>query len=225
MNTYFLDLDGVIIDSINECYKVSKKAYYGFRYLEPEIEDEIRVHFFKYRGHVGPIYQYLALHRAIENVVSGKLDTILSIFRGFCNSIDKSERSLYETVFLAYRAVYQSEIENWISLNPLTDYGKSLQSKTLDNHYIITTKDNKSVALLLNYYDISVAGIYGKEHFDKFDSKGELMNQIMVEKKINEAIFIDDSVQHLDSVSNSNIKCLFADWGYGKNTNYEIFKY
>ena len=60
-----LDFDGVIIDSIEECFQVSKEVYYGFSQF-PFDEVLYKEMFFLYRGLVGPACEYLALHKILE---------------------------------------------------------------------------------------------------------------------------------------------------------------
>ena len=50
---YFIDLDGVIIDSAKECYLVSKFVYYKNKKFSYD-EDKYSKLFYKYRGLVGP---------------------------------------------------------------------------------------------------------------------------------------------------------------------------
>ena len=41
-------------------------------------------------------------------------------------------------------------------------------------------------------------------------------------KKENEGVFIDDTVEHLETVSDNRVRWFFADWGYGKNKGYQV---
>ena len=45
------------------------------------------------------------------------------------------------------------------------------------------------------------------------------------ENNIKEAIFLDDVIEHLETVKDSRVRCLFADWGYGVNSNYELYQW
>ena len=49
----FLDFDGVIIDSIEECYQVSFETYYAYADFAFS-RSEYKNLFYKYRGLVGP---------------------------------------------------------------------------------------------------------------------------------------------------------------------------
>ena len=69
----------------------------------------------------------------------------------------------------------------------------------------------------MEYYDISYEKIYSVKDIKKFKSKGNLISNLIDKKKANSATFIDDSSEHLDSVTDKRINCYFADWGYGNN--------
>ena len=41
-------------------------------------------------------------------------------------------------------------------------------------------------------------------------------------KKEKQSMFLDDAVEHLETVSDDRVKCFFADWGYGINNNHQV---
>ena len=47
----------------------------------------------------------------------------------------------------------------------------------------------------------------------------------MDKKNAKSAIFVDDATENLETVSDSRIKCYFADWGYGENNNFPIYNW
>ncbi len=48
----------------------------------------------------------------------------------------------------------------------------------------------------------------------------------MNKSNIEEAMFLDDAVGHLDTVKDDRVTCFFADWGYGHDDgNYPIYEY
>ena len=66
-----LDFDGVLVDSIHECYDISKVAYCGFTTLSAE--DKHKSLFYTFRWLVRPAQHYLALHKSIEEVIKNNL--------------------------------------------------------------------------------------------------------------------------------------------------------
>mgnify|MGYP003974623825 len=45
------------------------------------------------------------------------------------------------------------------------------------------------------------------------------------EPNIKKAILIDDAVEYLDSVKEARVKFFFADWDYGVNSFYDVYRY
>ena len=110
-------------------------------------------------------------------------------------------------------------------MHKLTEFGKSLQNINLDNFIIITTKDKKSVQILLDYYSIKINKIFDKNDYIKYTSKGEIIKNFLDTSKYNTARLIDDSNEHLKSVDDDRIECFFANWGYESKSNFKIYKY
>jgi phosphoglycolate phosphatase-like HAD superfamily hydrolase len=221
----FLDFDGVIVDSIGECYMVSKKAYYGHS-LFPYAEDKYKEIFYKNRGLVRPAYEYRTLHRAIEFYMQNKSKDVESEFKKNTSKKITIEEDFFEKEFFYVRKLYSSyDFNTWAKMNPLTDFGNILANKHNSDTYIVTTKNRKATEDLLEYYKIGVSGIYTNDEIRQAGSKGNLLNQIMNSQAKKNAIFIDDAVEHLNTVTDGRIKCYFADWGYGVNTEYPVYRW
>ena len=221
----FLDFDGVIVDSIEECYIISKSAYFGYSFFSYN-EIEYKKIFYKYRGLVRPPHEYLILHKAIEIYIKDRSHDFKKLFKEILiNTIDK-DKQFFEKDFFYKRSLYQEDnFQAWINLNPLMPFGKTLINSNNIDVYIVTTKNKSATVALLDYYKIKVAGIYANDEIKSFGSKGELIKSLMLEKNQQEALFLDDAVEHLDTIKDDKVKCFFADWGYGKNSTYDIYKY
>mgnify|MGYP003975284859 CR=1 FL=1 len=221
----FLDFDGVIVDSIYECYIVSKDVYFGYTKF-PYDEDEYKALFYKYRGLVRPAYEYMILHKSIEACLEGEGDNIGNSFRDFSTITSSKDKSFYEKEFFYKRSLYQSDdMEFWISINPITPFGETLIGSN-DDVIIVTTKNKEATVALLEHYQIKVADIYANEEIKFHGNKGALISYVMNKSNIEEAMFLDDAVGHLDTVKDDRVTCFFADWGYGHDDgNYPIYEY
>ncbi|NOY72903.1 MAG: hypothetical protein GXP14_11100 [Gammaproteobacteria bacterium] len=222
----FLDFDGVVVDSIRECYIVSRDAYYGMSGTSHE--KLVENWFYKYRGLVRPPHHYCAIHQVIEKVISEEKDVNAIRFANLFQQAvvaTESQRGKFESIFFALRHYNQEQKDYWFSLNPLTGYGKTLVNQKFPNYFIVTTKDEHSVRMLLEYYGISVAEIYSKDDYEQYGNKGVIIDRVMnCNPQFEKGVFIDDAVEHLDTVNNPKVDCYFADWGYGINNGYEIFR-
>jgi len=221
----FLDFDGVIINSIEECYVVSREVYYGhalFAYQEKEYKEV----FYKHRGLVGPSYEYRTLHRSIELYLKDNTKDVESEFKKLTLKNTTKEEDFFEKKFFYLRGLYmEKNFDAWLALNPLTKFGETLVNRSNPDIYIVTTKNKEATKALLEYYRIGVGRIYANDEIKQAGSKGNLLSRVMDEASKQDAIFIDDAVQHLNTVADNRIKCFFANWGYGTNNGYPIYKW
>jgi len=220
-----LDFDGVIVDSVRECYVVSKETYYGYVKF-PFNEADYRNQFFKYRGLVRPAHEYMCLHRALEAHFNGAVEGVDVLFHRFAEKASSEESESFEEKFFFTRSLYQQrDFQGWIGMNPLTDFGVTLMGASGENVYIVTTKNRQATEAILDYYRISVSGIYANEEIKSAGTKGKLITSILDEKSESEAVFVDDAVEHLDTVEDDRVSCFFANWGYGENSDYIEYRF
>ncbi len=221
---YALDLDGVIIDSIHECFKISITTYYD--YQSPSIIPLVEKLFYKYRGMVGPAFEYYYLMCSISQFIKNDQIDLGDYFANLKKMNISKEAINFETQFFANRRKFQEEnINEWVSLNPLTHFGEYLKKNYLNNMIIVTTKNTDSAKQIMKHHQIHPQDIYGNDEVKKAGSKGNLLNTILNQSPFEKMIFIDDSVEHLNTVKNKSIQCYFADWGYGeKNNEYISYK-
>jgi hypothetical protein len=220
----FLDFDGVIVDSIDECYAVSCETYYGssvFQY-DKDIYKEL---FYKFRGLVKPASEYCCLHKSIEEYLLKGADSVDEIFHRNVNEFSRNEADIFEKNFFYTRLLHQeNNFLAWIEMNPLTEFGKLLVGRENNDIYIVTTKNKSAVESILKHYNISVAGIYANDEIKSAGNKGSLINGIMDLQNEKKSMFLDDAVEHLMTVSDDRVRCYFADWGYGINQSYQVLK-
>ena len=224
MKAVFLDFDGVIIDSIEECYLISKDVYYGFADLKYDTDAYKKI-FTTFRGLVSPPFEYMVLHETIELYLENSSIDFRLKFAELKKGGTEDQRSKFEYLFFELRKYYQKDLSDWLSLHQITDFGKTLQKKKLKDYFIVTTKNKKSVQLLFNYYNIGIENIFDIEYCREHGSKGKVISHFLDNSKYTQAVFIDDSVENLDSVNDQRIQCYFADWGYGMNTEYENYRF
>ena len=128
--------------------------------------------FYEYRGLVGPVYQYYVLFIALSKFLNDNGICILKNFSNYNLKINDSLKNEFEYLFFSLRSYYQKNVKAWTCLHRLTTYGKSLQNRDLSSYYIVTTKDKRSVNILLDYFNIKVDKIYDRDDFKNKGSKG-----------------------------------------------------
>ncbi len=216
---YFLDLDGVIIHSIEECYKVSKEVYFKDKKFDYD-EKLYKEIFFQYRGIVGPANEFEYLHYLIEKKIVDISYNIISNFK----ILKLKKNNYFEKSFFSLRQkLIKESFDKWINLNPLTEFGSKLVDRNDLIIYIITTKNREATKIILDHYNIFYREIFSNDDIKNFKSKGNLIEYTIKKYNLKNVVFIDDLVDHLNSVKNLEITTYFADWGYGNNTNFKVF--
>jgi len=213
---YALDLDGVLIDSIEECYQICVITFQGEDFCNKE-EKEL---FYKYRGLVQPAHEFYYLMLSIKVCLKKHACKVDQLFAGYKKNARTVEADHFEKQFFQNRRrLQEKDLKNWRALNPLTAFGKHVQKEKPKNMVIITTKNTDSAKAIIEYHKIYPRKIYGNDHVKDAGSKGKLLNAILEKSPLKRMIFIDDATEHLNTVDNKNIRCYFAGWGYGEKNN------
>ena len=221
-----LDFDGVIGDTIIETWEISRSAFFDTD--EIVISDDMNSLFCELRGLVGPPEHFKSLHHMLAEVQHSGIvpdyEKACALFTDTIAQISSADFETYRRVFFEKRIALQKHKEEWLALNPMTEYARFLVGKSLDNYCVITTKNESAAAMLLAHYGIDIPIIYGNESFQKSGTKGALIEEIMaLNGAFDRAIFVDDMEKHLDSVSHPKVECYFANWGYGRSVKYKNF--
>ena len=217
----FYDLDGVLIDSASECFEISSKIYY-----KKKIPPDCQKLFLKFRGLVLEAREFFILHKSIDLFLEGKTDDIRKEFDAMLNLVKNYEYNKFQEEFFNLRKTYQDkDFKKWIKLNPLTKFGRYVQKEKADNVIIITSKNFVAAKEILDFYKIHYNEIIAAEKISHYKDKGEVLDKFIKKNRIRVSIFVDDHVKNLDSVKNKNVKCFFADWGYGQNSNYPVLRF
>jgi phosphoglycolate phosphatase-like HAD superfamily hydrolase len=209
----FLDFDGVICDSLPECYAVSRAAFYGL-YLgspEPETAQGDEALFRRLRPYIrrGGDYMFiqLALREGIDPRSQADFDALIAERR----ELDDHFHGLF---YRARHELLAAEPERWYALNPLyPGMAELLGRYGGDGRFLIlSTKEAAFIEKILAFngiaWDASRICCSGKEE------KRSFIDRIMDERMAERAIFIDDQIDHFKGASRHELRCLLADWGY-----------
>jgi len=206
----FLDFDGVLFDTVEEAYQVCINTD---RYKNINLPTHSLKLFKRFRPLVGPAWNYLYI-----------MEAILYNLRVEDNSTFKytKEAIEFEKDFFNTRKVLKTKnYQLWLKSNKkysfldgLEDLQKSLNFVV----YIITTKDRQTVIDLLNEYNIKFIDsnkILGKDSFNQYGSKKDIILNILSSENNYKAIFIDDLYEHLKLCRDiQNLNLIQASWGY-----------
>ena len=213
---YALDFDGVVIDSINECLYTSYAALTRLKMslgnAIPAKPNSHEMSLFKLnRGLVRPSRNFYPLW---EWILKGpEHEFSISDFEFFAAGFG-DELNEFEDLFHNYRS---EEIRHspgsFVEKNPLYAGVKEIWNDLPRPLYIVSTKDENSISLILDSHNLSVEGIYGRGSGPKAQTIRRLAE--LHTTQIEDSFFIDDNSQHALDVHSIGTKTALALWGYG----------
>jgi len=213
-NVYALDFDGVICDSIHECYE---NSYLAFRQTHPELNNpgqpmnSWKDAFYDFRGLVRPSKNFYFLWKLITNNEEIPLDTVEFESEAIAFS---GESEKFERFFTEVRAkILTLDQERFIAQNPLFQEVREYWSRLKNPLYIVTAKDPDLAKLILKANSLEVDGIFGKGSGSKSSTLLKLSN--MHNLDISHVYFVDDNPEFVRETSNVGARVRLAKWGYG----------
>jgi phosphoglycolate phosphatase-like HAD superfamily hydrolase len=213
---YALDFDGVVIDSMNECLHTSYAALTNLKMSLGEVlpakpsSEEISL-FNLNRGLVRPSRNYYALWEWI--LKSPDQEFSLGNFELFAASFGEVLNQ-FENVFHNYRSEeLRHNPKSFVEKNPLYVGVKEIWDDLPRPLFIVSTKDEESISLILNSHNLSVEGIHGRGSGPKPQTIRRLAESYATE--LEDSFFIDDNSQHAIDVQSIATKTALAVWGYG----------
>lgn len=209
-----LDFDGVLCDSIDECFVTAYSAYYSDTIDTPDAApiDNYR-HFCRYRYLVAPADDFFLLFHAFENGIR-ELDR--SIFEHL-RTLTIPTRANFSSKFFQYRSARKQDSAQWIRLHRMYQQSSLVLLGDFPKFYIVTTKDRDSVERLAacHGYAHKLLGIYSREiSVDKSFLFEKLFSDTGINPQRQRVIFVDDNQEHLEQVKKLPLDSFLAGWGY-----------
>lgn len=214
---FFLDFDGVVCDSLPECFISSRRAYHEHlkgESLPPATAREKEL-FHRYRPFIRNGEDYLLLHdliaRGVEVHVQEDLDREIAS-RGR-ETMDRYGRLFYR----AREEFLREDREFWLELNPLFPGMGEILEKVLGHpkFYILSTKKAEFILEILAHHRIPWRE--DRVIFSGPRPKGEVIRDLLAREGGGEAVFVDDQLDHLLTAGKmGGIRTYLASWGYVK---------
>jgi phosphoglycolate phosphatase-like HAD superfamily hydrolase len=211
---YALDFDGVICDSIHECFH---NTYQAFRLVRPELDlpSEPKTlwqkKFFEHRGLVRPARNfYLLWNLIVSNHQIGK------------STIEfESDATNYEHILILFDEEFmsireeqlKSDLQAFLIQNPLFPAVKELWGDLPRPIYIVTAKDERITRLILEYNGLNVDGVFGKGTGHKHQTLLRLAKSHDV--AVSSVYFVDDNPEFVREADSIGVKTALSNWGYG----------
>lgn len=211
MNTLFLDFDGVLFDTAKEAYLLSEYAYSEITPFENIDKDKFKT-FYEHKYLVTNSWQYYFLMQSIES----RQDIEMYFLS---NAIPNKQSSDFDIKFQQCRQdLINNHFDYWNSLDE--PYPFFFEIKNLSKQFnivIVSTKNAQAIKNKLQQYLFNVKdeNIIGKEILKEFSSKGEFISKYIIDKNIAHGIFVDDSINNIETCKNIlNLNAYLANWGY-----------
>ncbi len=220
---YALDFDGVICDSAVETgitgWKAATRIWGGM--LEQLPSNKMIDQFREVRPIIETGYESILVMRMLYE--GENTETIFTLFEQKKQEfIDKSNKSIdfLKKLFGETRDLWiQNSLDEWIKMNPLFP-GIAKKLNNLDKKgmwYVVTTKQERFVAQILEANDIQLPGdrIFG---LDRNRNKEEILIELQDRHPEEPIHFVEDRLPTLLNVLHNdklgNVRLFFANWGY-----------
>jgi HAD superfamily hydrolase (TIGR01509 family) len=209
-----LDFDGVICDSIVECLDTSYRALRLVDHTSALPEQptlDWRDRFFERRGVVRPSGHYFLLWQWIIRFPERKLsaDAFEALAVPHAAAV-----ATFEQTFHRLREEGQAEDPRaFVEANPLFPGVQESWSQLPSPRYIVTTKDDASVRLILDAHTMTVDGVFGRGS----GSKPSTLRALAARHGISphDVVFVDDNALHVAEAAAVGVTAVLAEWGYG----------
>jgi len=211
-----LDFDGVIWESIDECFHI---AYKIFREMEGDIPADLSDLSTKFRqgrylAKTGDDF-YLLFYMMKEDLSIDFDKTTFDKFYIYRERLSKEMKEFSRGFYEERWRMQKEDFHTWLSWQgPYLDVMKQLpllKDEFLDLA-ICSAKDENTIKMLMARYNRSYP-VYGRE-YSKY--KPDLIKAVAREKQIepSKIIFIDDLMENLRHVRSTGCICVMANWGY-----------
>jgi phosphoglycolate phosphatase-like HAD superfamily hydrolase len=215
---YALDFDGVVCDSIHECFENSYKAYLltlDSSHLPKCPYKEWREAFYEQRGLVRPSRNFFLLWDLIINSKEIPSDTLG--FEELALSSDKNSIRFDENLMRIRQDQILNSREDFFEQNKLFKQVAELWAFLPRPIYVVTAKDESITQQILDFNKLSVDKVFGKGSGPKYKT----LLSLAIESRVSPAKikFVDDNPLFVSEAKASGIDSALALWGYGPYTS------
>ncbi len=217
---FISDFDGVVCDSVIECFVAAYNAYGKLRnssfqrVLNIEtIPLEEREEFRRLRVYLKGAEDFTPLLMTMEQNLNITSQEAFNSFK------ETQKEQLPESVAAFYAErdfLLQHEKELWLSLNPLFEQvGQAFKQRdSFENLRVLTTKRQQDAYEIFQYQGIA----FPKEQilYAKADDKSQRLPELLESNQadFHESVYVEDQVDFLVASKKRNIGSFLTDWGY-----------
>lgn len=212
----FLDFDGVICDSIDECFLSSWIAFYRY-YLgqePPAVSLQLHRQFGQLRPYIRDGQDYLLIHQILKQ---GGWVRNQAEFDLLIEQAGKEQMAAFKQLFYRGRNfLLDEDFTYWYRLNHLYSHITPHITREADNEnlFILSTKKPEYIAAIFGFNGI----VFNEDRilYPGTRSKSSVIKEILADRPGCTALFVDDQIDHLTKEQHSTIQPYLASWGYIK---------
>jgi phosphoglycolate phosphatase-like HAD superfamily hydrolase len=218
-NICVFDVDGIIVDSTDECLIIAWNAYQEYigetKLIQSpkDAESSYDKKFRLTRNYVRAMGEYLVVFEANYNQIESQTD-----YEDKLSKLNKKNIKHYGEIFFKNRKIFkENNYSFWLSLHTYYDGIRSILSDCYKNGnlYIVTGKDRDSSIELLFQIDIQVP-LDKIFHMNLSLNKLESLKKIAIIENVEhrKIYFLDDNITHLRGPQKEGFSVALGDWGY-----------
>ena len=211
----FLDFDGVICDSVNECFVSSWIAFHDrYRGDKPQaVGLEYYAQFRRMRPFIRTGQDFLLVH---ELICEGLSIGTQAEFDAAADRAGQEKLATFDSLLYAVREdLVADDLDFWLPLHrPYGSLTGPLRAAARSpNVWIVSTKRSEFIARILHYWEINweASRIVLPIRMTKIDT----IKSIMRRHGYSTGIFVDDQRDHLRCESGIGLECRLAEWAHG----------
>jgi len=212
----FLDFDGVICDSLAECFLSSWIAHYRYALQQEPVFVNLAAHqkFVSLRPFIRDGEDYLLIHQLIDNnqSVTNQAD-----FDALLHMAGPEQMHYYKELFYKARNfLLENDFPYWCNLNHLYPHMVQPLAKYAANRnlYILSTKRPEYIIAILKYNGIEFN--QAQVLYPGKRTKYTMIKEVMRTQAAQRALFVDDQIDHLLKEQVEGVTPYLAAWGYIK---------
>jgi phosphoglycolate phosphatase-like HAD superfamily hydrolase len=220
-----LDFDGVICDSIDECFVSSWVGYFNL-YLgrRPSyMPVSLRRDFARLRPLVRGGADFMVIQEILD---TGHSASRQSEFDAYARTAGADKLKLFHDLFYRARAqMLENDRESWLDLNRIYPHMLAAFSRLPGNApvYILSTKKPEFIAEILTAKGMTLP--MDRILYSGSERKMDIVARVDAEGGFKETMFVDDQIDHLvsgdgparvEAGNGARIRVYLATWGYVK---------
>ena len=212
-----LDFDGVICDSVEECWVSSWTAYdelfLGRPPSDPPADPaDARVRFRALRPYVRSGEDFVLIQQLVSRGASAGSQAEFD--REWERPGAPARQQLKELYYRARTALFERDPGAWLAMNRIFAHVPAALAGLSPRVplYILSTKKPQFVSATLRANRLSIAE--GHVRYSEEEPKLTTVERLMRELPAQEAVFVEDQVDALRANRNPRIRTFLATWGY-----------